>query len=91
MCVKIVDRWCSGCGQNIEGLMDKYLGQVVTVLEIQERTVIIEEDAGDCKFQNGGHWAWNSMCFDCIVIETPEHEDFEPSSKDEIFSFLFGN
>lgn len=92
MRVKIVDEWNSGCGQNVEGLMDKYLGQIVTVLEIQGGIVTIEEDAGDCKFRTGGHWVWGSMCFDCIIEDEPqEQEDFEPLSNDEIISFLFGN
>ena len=90
MRVKIVDRWGGGCGQNAEGLMDKYLGQIVTVLEIQGGTVSIEEDAGDCKFRKGGHWAWGAMCFEHIV-EDECQESFEVPSEDEILSFIFGN
>lgn len=70
--VKIVDEWEAGCGQNVDGLMDKYL---------------IEEDSGDCRFRVGGHWAWNSYCFDYIVDSN--EPDFEPSSESEILSFIF--
>lgn len=34
--VKIVDEWRPSCGQNVEGLMDKYLGQIVTVSKYGE-------------------------------------------------------
>lgn len=90
MRIKIVDQWSFGCGQNIDGLMDKYLGQIVTVLDLQGGIVRIEEDAGDCNFQEGGHWEWNSNCFDYIV-EDEVQENFEPASNGEIFSFIFGN
>lgn len=91
MRVKIVDEWNAGCGQNIEGLMDKYLGQVVTVLDIDGTGCIrIEEDAGDCAFQECGHWSWAEDCFEYIV-EDECQESFEASSEDEILSFIFGN
>lgn len=76
--VKIVDEWEAGCGQNVDGLMDKYLGKIVTILD---------EDSGDCRFRVGGHWAWNSYCFDYIVDSN--EPDFEPSSESEILSFIF--
>lgn len=88
MRVKIVDSWNDRCGQNYDGLMDKYLGQIVTVLEVRGRTVLIEEDAGECEHQADGHWIWNSWCFDYIAYE--RQEDFEVSSKDEILSFILG-
>ena len=75
MRVKIVDSWNDRCGQNYDGLMDKYLGQIVTVLEVRGGTVLIE-------------WIWNSWCFDYIAYE--HQEDFEVSSKDEILSFILG-
>lgn len=86
--VKVVDEWTAGCGQNLNGLMDKYLGQIVTILEvdIEEDLVFIEEDSGDCRFHTDGHWTWNSYCFDYIV---DDGMDFEPSSEEEIFSFIF--
>lgn len=87
--VKIVDEWTAGCGQNVNGLMGKYLGQIVTIMEvdIEEDLVLIEEDSGDCRFRSGGHWAWNAYCFDHVVDDGDI--DFEPSSEKEIFSFIF--
>lgn len=87
--VKIVDEWKPGCGQNVNGLMDKYLGQIVTILDVDvdEDTATIEEDSGDCRFRVDGYWAWNSYCFDYIVDS--DESDFEPSSESEILSFIF--
>lgn len=39
--VKIVDEWEAGCGQNVDGLMDKYLGKIVTILDVD-----VDEDNG---------------------------------------------
>ena len=87
--VKIVDEWKPGCGQNVNGLMDKYLGPIVTILDVDvdEDTATVEEDSGDCRFRVDGHWAWNSYCFDYIVDS--DESDFEPSSESEILSFIF--
>lgn len=90
MRVKIVDQWNDQCFQNNRGLMDKYLGQVVTVLDVHGCSVRIEEDAGDCEFQEGGHWSWGAFCFDCIVVEDETWEDFEIADISEIFSLLYG-
>jgi len=90
MRVKIVDHWVSGCNQNSKGLMDKYLGQVVTVLNVHDGYVTIEEDFGESiSIKRNHHWAWNSKCIDHIVED--EQADFTPASNDEIFSFIFGN
>lgn len=71
--VKIVDEWKPGCGQNVNGLMDKYLGQIVTILDVDEDTATIEEDSGDCRFR---------------IVDSDE-PDFKPSSESEILSFIF--
>lgn len=84
MRVKIVDQWVAGCCQNVEGHMDKYLGQIVTVSEIVGGDVFIEEDKDD-EWQR---WFWNSHCFDHTVED--EFEDFEPASDSEFISLIFG-
>lgn len=88
--VKIIDEWLPLCGQNAEGLMDKYLGQIVTVMEVNvdEDIVLIEEDAGDCEFRMSGHWIWNAFCFDYIIEDDASDEDFDISSENEILSFI---
>lgn len=72
--VKIVDEWEAGCGQNVDGLMDKYLGKIVTILDVDvdEDMATIEEDSGDCRFR----------------VDSNE-PDFEPLSESEILSFIF--
>ena len=88
MKVKIVGHWVPGCHQNSRGDMDRYLGQVVTILRVDEDGfALIEEDEGECLHQDGGHWYWNSNCFECIVDDV--QDDFEASSENEIFSFIF--
>lgn len=79
----------TGVRSKCKGLMDKYLGQIVTILDVDvdEDTATIEEDSGDCRFRVGGHWAWNPYCFDYIVDS--DESDFEPSSESEILSFIF--
>lgn len=84
MRVKIVDQWLDGCNQNDNGLMDKYLGQVVTISDMIFAAALIEEDKKDSQ-----RWYWNEHCFDYIVED--ESEDFEPASDSDFLSFLFGN
>lgn len=88
MRVKIVDQWVRGCCSDPHGGMDKYLGKIVTVLNVKKLYACIEEDAGECPPQEGGHWYWSPQCFDYIVED--ESEDFEPASDREMLSFLFG-
>lgn len=87
MKVKIVDYWVPGCLQNNQGKMDKYLGAVVTILRVKNGFAFIEEDEGERLYGTNSHWYWNSNCFDYIVDDT--QDDFEPSSENEIFSFIF--
>lgn len=87
MRVKIVDQWVNGCCQNDAGRMDKYLGQIVTILSVGRYAAHIEEDAGECGWHRGGHWEWLPESFDYIV-EGNEYEDFEPASNSEILSLF---
>lgn len=73
--IRIVDQWEKGCNENTQGLMDKYLGQVVTVHEIRNRIfsgepyVTIEED--NMYLYNGGdknrRWIFNAKTVAEIV------------------------
>ena len=60
---------------------------IILDVDVDEDMATIEEDSGDCRFRVGGHWAWNSYCFDYIVDSN--EPDFEPSSESEILSFIF--
>lgn len=50
--VRIVEEWGEGCVQNSEGLMDKWLGKVMTIRSVEShRYYTMEED--------NGRWAWS--------------------------------
>ena len=93
MRVKIIDRWGQNCNQNPDGCMDKYLGKIVTILEVLYDAAIatIEEDTDDGPRHQEGHWRWNKYCFDYIVCDEDESEDFEPPTESEILSLIFQN
>ena len=89
MKVKIVDQWNAHTCQNPDGRMDRWLGQIVTVAEVQlgsngDGYIFIEED----KLEDYGHWYWNKHCIDYIV-QCEDLTDNDPSSKADIASFLF--
>ena len=70
--VLIVSNWDNSHDFNHAGLMDKYLG---TVMTIRERTPAghyrMEEDLGE--FEEGKGWFWNESMFECLVNQ---EEDF---------------
>lgn len=90
MRVKIVDEWTQNCNRNPDGRMDKYLGKIVTILEVLGGIAIIEEDTGDGPGHQNGHWKWNEYCFDYIVYGEDESEDFEAPTESEILSLILG-
>ncbi len=90
MRVKIVDKWNQNCNRNPDGRMDKYLGKIVTILEVLYGAAIIEEDTDDGPSHQGGHWRWNEYCFDYIVYDEDESESFEPPTESEILSLILG-
>lgn len=67
--VRIVDEWGEGCNQNLEGLMDGWLGKVMTIRDTylfgNYFNYFMEEDEGE--------WAWNDSCIvglaDCEKAE----------------------
>lgn len=62
--VKIVNRW-HGTGHNLVGHMDKYLGTIMTVREVNDYEVRMVEDECD----NGG-WFWYENMIEYIVEDT---------------------
>mgnify|MGYP000122784277 CR=1 FL=1 len=68
--VKIVDCWNEYTKENNEGLMDKYLGTVMTidrVLPMGEYKMIEDE----------GIWFWNEHCIDGVVKDVEFEEKFQ--------------
>lgn len=60
--VRIVSKWVSGCHQNPEGKMDKYLGKVMTIKSVcgvQCPTYSMVEDQQD-QDRSGTGWCWHA-------------------------------
>ena len=81
--VKIVDRWDPGgaCCENRMGLMNKWLGQTMTVRENNGYYLFMEEDAKEC---GGGGWYWNEHCIDYVV----DDEDVDIADEKDLYAFL---
>lgn len=81
----VVSERCKG--MNYEGLMDHWLGQVVTCEFKRALSICIVEDAGEYPYQEGGHWYWNANMFECIVDDN--QADFEaPNFNESAFDVL---
>jgi len=86
--VKIVDEWCDGCKENPAGLMDRWLGKVMTVRSVcnEYDYVLMEEDENTPEWPGG--WAWFSPAIDYVVnridcnLTQPTSEEFK--------RFIFG-
>lgn len=78
MKVKIVDEWNRfEVGANSAGEMDKWLGKTMTVREVFDDVVKMEEDKEE--FADDG-WYWNSRMFDRVVADGPVNDiEFEES------------
>lgn len=73
--VKIVDKFTPDCCHNLNGLMDKYLGTVMTIKRINYNgSYKMVEDSVD--HGNLG-WAWNDHCIEGKVVEEGEHKKLE--------------
>ena len=90
MRVKVVYEWeCPRSGrQNNEGLMDRYLGTIMTVRDVYEHYVKMEEDHNDPDSVDNG-WLWFPELLDCI-IESDVAGPVEAPTEDEI-KLLFGS
>lgn len=54
--VRIVDKWTPGCFQNFGGLMDKWLGKVMTIRQVRGCAYLMEEDRHE---RLGMGWVWH--------------------------------
>lgn len=64
--VKIIDKWVDGCHENPEGEMDKWLGKIMTIREVNSDTYKTEEDKTE---HLGSGWYWNNKCIEGKVVE----------------------
>lgn len=54
--VRIVREWRNGCYQNYEGLMDHWLGAIMTIKSYNEGSYQMEEDVGEREENQGWNW-----------------------------------
>lgn len=71
--VKIVDKWVGG-GHNSEGLMDKWLGHIMTVNSIVHGDLVMEEDQHDSDAFAGfsGGWYWRRNMIERVIYDKVE-------------------
>ena len=84
---RIVDKWCEGCRQNSEGLMDKWLGKTMTVRAIGDGFLRMEEDLGTSGWVNG--WLWYAPSI-AEVFNQIDDTETEIATDDELTGLLFG-
>lgn len=83
--VKIIDKWCIGCCQNINGLMDRYLGSIMTVKNVEFAHVEFYEDAAD---RDGRGWQWVPATIECVVCDDKEDVDSYEDTMQSIHDFM---
>jgi len=66
--VRIVDEWRPGCKENIEGQMDRWLGQVMTIRQVKDNHYKMVEDVME---RNGVGWVW----FESSIVGSIEEEE----------------
>lgn len=72
-------------GMNSDGLMDKWLGQVMTVdRRCTDNSLRMLEDKGERP--GGGRWMWTRNMIDRIVDDNEECDDI--CTEDELASFI---
>lgn len=54
--VRIVNKWGDGCYENYEGKMDKWLGKVMTIREVDEEGEWYKMEEDGEEFTDGWHW-----------------------------------
>lgn len=59
--IKIVDTWNPYTWENSDGLMDKWLGEIMTINKIEFNSYCMKEDKGE--------WSWNTHCIVGKVIK----------------------
>lgn len=69
--VRIVDEWTEPHQENGNGRMDHWLSKVMTVREIEETRVRMEEDKTEF---DGDGWFWFPEMLDEVVSPAPEAE-----------------
>ncbi len=96
--VRIIDDWDQIDGhrwENLDGLMDKWLGKVMTIREVSdsefdwglEKRYLMVEDEDD----DGGGWLWWANGFSEVIYEPHQMSLVDAATDDELMDFLFGD
>ena len=77
--VRIVYMWNNNSNENIDGLMDEYLGAIMTVHKTipEHNCVEMEEDEQE--------WWWNGFTIAEVI-----DDDIQPATQEELFALLMG-
>ena len=80
--IKIVDAWVPGCNQNSNGLMDEYLGKILTVRNSYDAFIEV--------FEN--HWAWTPNAIERVFKDSIDDAacDFDAASEEDFLNLLQG-
>ena len=72
--VKIIDRWkpYDLCRQNDHGLMDRWLGTVMTIAGYDSGFYLMEEDVGTRQDGENIRWFWNDHCIAGLADSEPD-------------------
>lgn len=93
--VRIIDDWDQIDGyrwENLDGLMNKWLGKVMTIREVIEDScyptayhMLEDED------ENDGGWFWVANGFSEVIYEPPKMPLVDAATDDELMDPLFGD
>lgn len=88
--VKIVDEWLPTHDVASGGWMDRWLGQVMTVLGFYDYRVLMEEDVGECSFHSSadGHWFWALDMIDHVIDGSNDTEQCDDCQDEQFLSMI---
>ena len=86
--IKIVDAWVPGCNQNSNGLMDEYLGRILTVRNNCGSFIEVFEDSEDF----GIGWSWYPNAIERVFKDSIDNLacDFDAASEEDFLNLLQG-
>lgn len=75
--VRIVSKWGPNSQHNPYGLMDHWLGQIMTVREVYGGHVKMMEDIDEYDGNTLPGWNWDNDMIECIVYEEDWQKDMD--------------
>lgn len=88
--VRIVSDWSHSEFYNHAGLMDKWLGQTMTIRAVTPQgNYLMEEDRGEyVNGNNGNGWFWNKSMFDAVIDTEDEYGISDMEVDESVDSFF---